>query len=132
MPVRIEASDGLVVKVDGARSPPQAKGARKLRELVAVLAAEPGGATQADLADWLWPEAEGDRAAASLKVAIHRVRQWLGSDAVLVENGCVRLDDDTVECDVWAPAARAADAERVLYGFDAPPIRALRRRLRDR
>ena len=94
MPVRIEATGGLVVTVGRRRTHPaaQAKSARKLRELVAVLVAEPNGATQADLADWLWPDAEGDRAAASLKVAIHRARQWLGSDAILVEDGCVRLD----------------------------------------
>jgi hypothetical protein len=131
MPVGIEATGGLVVTLDGgdARAAQQGKSARKLRELVAVLVAAPNGATQADLADWLWPDADGDRAAASLKVAIHRARQWLGSDAILVENGCVRLDPQVVDCDVWRLSPGASDAERVLYGFDAPPIRSLRRRL---
>jgi hypothetical protein len=134
MPVRIETGDGLQVKVDGApeRVAP-AKSARKLRELIAVLAADPAGAPLADLADWLWPDAEGDKAAASLKVAIHRARQWIGSDAIVVEDGCARLNERTVACDVWRPSDRVAgDPDRTLRGFDAPPIRALRRKLRAR
>ncbi len=130
--IRIDTRGGLTVHVDGGEASPRpgTKTSRKLRELVAALATDRAGATHADLADWLWPDAEGDRAAASLKVAIHRARQWLGHEAIRVEDGRAFLNPSQVECDLWqAGGSQTANAERVLYGFDAPPIRALRRRL---
>jgi len=139
MPVRIRAADGLVVELDEASEgdaaaddgPAKAgKTAQKLRELLAVLVARPRGATQAELADWLWPNADGDKAAASLKVAIHRLRQWLGAEAVRVQDGRTSLDPRVVGCDVWGPPAALEDPERVLHGFDLPPVVAMRRRLK--
>jgi hypothetical protein len=133
MRVRIQALDGLAVTIDGqAAMPAGGKSPRKLRELVAVLAAEPAGATAADLAEWLWPDVEGDKAAASLKAAIHRVRRWLGAEAIRLENDRFALYARHVDCDLWHPSAFAPHPDRVLYGFDAPPIQALRRRLRER
>jgi hypothetical protein len=137
MPVQLRARDGLVVQFDGqdAAGPrgPARKGARKLYELLAILVAERHGAMHGDLLDWLWPEAEGDRASASLKAAIHRMRQWLGSDSVVVHNGRVGLDPAHVECDIWRGWAGAAppalDPARVLHGFDLPPVLALRKKL---
>ena len=134
MPVRIEASDGLVVKLDAADAPAaqgegraQAPGARRGAR---------GGAQRRDAGQSRRLAVARRRGEQGCGLpegrGIHRVRQWLGSDAVLVENGCVRLDAQTVDCDLWHTSARPADVERVLYGFDAPPIRALRRRLRAR
>lgn len=134
MPVRIEAKDGLVVHVEGGAGEDaetkKGKPAQKLRELLAVLVARPSGATQAELSDWLWPDAEGDKASASLKVAVHRLRQWLGADAVRVQDGRTSLNPSLVGCDVWGPPNAIPDAERVLHGFDFPPVEMLRRRLK--
>jgi hypothetical protein len=131
--VRIGALDGLAVTIDGEPATPAGgKSPRKLRELVACLVAEPAGATAADLAEWLWPEVEGDKAAVSLKAALHRARRWFGTDAIRLENDRFALAAQHVDCDVWHPDVAVADAERVLSGFDAPPIRALRRRIRER
>ncbi len=140
LPVVIRARSGLDVIVEGApddADPKEAKGvksAQKLRELVAILVALPGGATQAELCDLLWPDAEGDKAAASLKVATHRVRQWLGAEAVRVRDGRTSLNPAIVGCDVWGGAARSdeIDAARVLDGFDFPPVLALRKKLATR
>jgi hypothetical protein len=129
MRVRIEGLNGLLVHVDGRDASPESTGksAKRLRTLVAVLAAKKAGATQTQLGDWLWPDSEGDKAAASLKVAIHRVRQWLGNDAIRVFGGRVSLNPAYVDCDLWHLAKDARpDPERILFGFDAPPIRALR------
>lgn len=142
MPIRIVASEGLSVQVKSSRtltdgktvddepSAQSGKSARKLRELLAVLVAQRAGALHGDLTDWLWPDAEGDKAAASLKVAIHRLRQWLGSETVIVHEGRVSLNPDRVECDLWnEPASNSSDPSSVLAGFDLPPVWALRKRL---
>jgi DNA-binding SARP family transcriptional activator len=129
MPVRTAGASGLLVHVDGQTGSPEASGksAKKLRTLVAVLAAKKSGVTHAQLCDWLWPDAEGDKAAASLKVAIHRARQWLGNDAIRVYDGLVSLNPAIVDCDLWRLAKDGvAEPERLLQGFDEPPIRALR------
>jgi ATP/maltotriose-dependent transcriptional regulator MalT len=134
MPVQIQALDGLSVKVNGRASDGGAKPASRLRELLAVLVARRQGATQAELCDWLWPDAEGDRAAASLKTGVHRLRGWLGHDAVQVRNGIVALNLLRVACDLWwhedhEPRALAAAASQVLAGCNAPPVAQLRERL---
>jgi LuxR family maltose regulon positive regulatory protein len=138
MPVRIAALDGLQVSVEPQRGQEAAaavkaggKGAQKLRELVAALVVEQAGASNEDLCEWLWPDAEGDKAAASLKVAVHRLRQWLGSESVRVRDGVVSLNPDRVDCDLWraAPDAIVGSARRVLHGVEIAPVLALRKRL---
>ncbi len=132
MPVQITALGGLKVVVDGSDAqsvrgrPPQ-----KLRELLALLVAARDGASQTELCDWLWPQTDGDRAAASLKTAIQRLRTWLGRDAVLVRSGVVSLNPNLVQCDLWqhidtATSSAAVPPPTMLAGFDGPPIRALR------
>lgn len=132
MPVQIEARQGLLVLLDGEDTTPSqgGKGARKLRELLSVLVVVRDGAAQADLIAWLWPESDGEKGAASLKAAIHRVRQWLGSEVVRVHEGRVSLNAAYVECDLWRetpPPSLAPD--RVLFGFDLPPIKTYREKL---
>ncbi|CAN5530794.1 hypothetical protein BH11PSE7_BH11PSE7_10940 [soil metagenome] len=142
MPVRIAALNGLEVHLEpvrGQESAPAAKaggkGAQKLRELLAALVVEQGGASNQDLCEWLWPEAEGDKAAASLKVAVHRLRQWLGTEAVRVRDGMVSLNPEMVDCDVWrvpeqlATSPGATDLRRVLHGLDIHPVLGLRQRM---
>ena len=145
MPVRIAALAGLDVAVapgqaegdakpvNGAKAGEGAKPSQRLRELLAVLVACRAGATQAELVDWLWPDADGDKAAASLKVAVHRLRGWLGHDAVLVKNSRVALNPARVGCDLWwcedhAPHTLAQAAPALLAGCNAVPVQALRQR----
>lgn len=130
MPVQIAALHGLSVQLfDG--EPERTKPPMKLRELLAILVAERDGASQGDLGEWLWPEADGDRAAAALKTAIHRLRLWVGADAVIVRDRNVCLNPLQVGCDLWCWLDRPQldDASRVLSGFESPPVLALRRRL---
>jgi hypothetical protein len=136
MPVRIRALDGLEVEVDGVpQEEAGAKPSTRLRELLAALVARRAkGATQAELCDWLWPDTEGDKAQASLKVAVHRLRGWLGGDSVLMKNGVVALNPQRVACDLWRlqdsnPMALAGAAGQVLAGHYMPPVAELRARL---
>ncbi|MEO6278663.1 AAA family ATPase [Roseateles sp.] len=138
MPVRIRALGPLEVEVDdpAAALPGGTKPPVKLRELLAVLVVRRRqGATQAELSDWLWPDTEGDKAAASLKVAVHRLRAWLGHDAVLLRNGVLALNELCVSCDLWPwldhpLPAQAALAGLLLAGCQSPPVQQLRERLR--
>ncbi len=136
MPVRIRALAGLEVEVDGmAPEEAGAKPSSRLRELLAALVARgEKGATQAELCDWLWPDAEGDKAQASLKVAVHRLRGWLGSESVLTKNGVVSLNRQRVACDLWLRMdgehpALGQQAQQALAGMTSPPVEQLRRRL---
>lgn len=133
-PVHIEALHGLTVRIEGQAPEASAKPAAKLRELLGILVAMRHGAAQRDLCDWLWPQADGDKAAASLKASVHRLRGWLGADAVLVRDGLVVLNAQRVQCDLWCwlDAARKdprVQAAQVLAGCDAQPVLALRERL---
>lgn len=132
-PVQITAIGGLSVRVNG-QSPEATKPARALRELLAMLVARREGLPQSQLCDALWPDAEGDRAQVSLKAAVHRLRGWLGHDAVVVRGGLVALNPQRVGCDLWqqleqAPQALARSAAVVLVGCDSPPVAALRQAL---
>ena len=137
MPVRIKALHGLEVELLDAQADtsPGARPPVKLRELLAVLVVRRRqGATQAELCDWLWPDADGDRAAASLKVALHRLRGWLGFEAVLLKNGVLALNELCVGCDLWQqmdqqPQLLAAVAGMLLAGCTSAPVQQLRERL---
>jgi hypothetical protein len=126
--VEIAALDGLVVKVDGIEAFDGARSAQKLKELLGMLIAGREGVSQGVLLDALWPESDGDRAAASLKVAIHRLRQALGAEAIRVRDGVTRLDPAVVDCDVWH-VQQVAEPARVLQGNESELVRALRVRL---
>lgn len=81
-----------------------AKAPRKSLELLRVLIAF-GGRDLAcgRVAETLWPDADGDVAAQSLKVAVHRLRKLLGSDEVLiVREGQITLDTRHCWVDCWA------------------------------
>jgi LuxR family maltose regulon positive regulatory protein len=75
------------------------------RECVLKRRAIAGGARQVGsetLAEWLWPDADGDTAAASFKVSLHRLRKLLGrDDAVLLHDGKVSLNERMCWLDVW-------------------------------
>ena len=112
-----------------------AKPSTRLRELLAALVARREGATQAQLCDWLWPDAEGDNAAAALKVSIHRLRRWLGQPAVTVKAGLIALNPMFVACDLWDMQSQSSErlaplAARVLQGIDTLPVVQLRQQLR--
>lgn len=93
-PVRIVCHDGFHVEVDG--HPPAAgrKAQQKPLELLRLLAARPEGwLGREQVMDRLWPEADGDAAAASLNTTLHRLRRLLGRDeAILLQDGTVALN----------------------------------------
>lgn len=83
----------FAVKVDGVEVPASAWPARRARELVQLVALARQHRLARDQAlDALWPELDGDAAAANLRKSVHFARQALGhSDAVSLKDGSVAL-----------------------------------------
>jgi ATP/maltotriose-dependent transcriptional regulator MalT len=111
VPIWLRARGVLEVRA-ASGLPPLAQGGRRLRELLMLLIVEREGLSSAALADALWPETEGDKAATALKVSIHRLRQWLGPAVVLVRDGWVRLNPAWVDCDLWQAMDRGERVDR--------------------
>jgi DNA-binding SARP family transcriptional activator len=81
--------------------------------LKALVAAGQGGISGNRLADWLWPDAEGDTAQQSLETGLHRLRQLLGVEgAVLLRDGHVALDPARCWVDVHAFEAMSDHGDR--------------------
>ncbi|RPI79135.1 MAG: AAA family ATPase, partial [Desulfobacteraceae bacterium] len=61
------------------------------------------GAGKEQMADLLWPDTEGDKAYKSFEISLHRLRKLLVlEDALLMENGRVRLNPRLCWVDAWA------------------------------
>jgi LuxR family maltose regulon positive regulatory protein len=76
---------------------------RPLSMLKALIALGGRGVREDEIADLLWPDADGDMAYQSLRTTLHRLRQLLGNEkAVRVHEGQMTLDDRTCWVDVWA------------------------------
>ena len=66
---------------------------KPLEMFKAILSIGGGEAPEDQLADVLWPDAEGDAANQSLEITLHRLRRLMGSDkAVKRQGGLVSLD----------------------------------------
>lgn len=112
--------------------------------LKALVAAGPAGIGGRRLADWLWPEADGDTAQQSLETGLHRLRQLLGVEGiVLVRDGRLGLEPSRCWVDAHAfesmlEAPGCGERALDLYGgafledLDQPWARHYRERLEDR
>jgi LuxR family transcriptional regulator, maltose regulon positive regulatory protein len=123
-PIEIETLGGFAIRRGGAVVASGRKAQRKPLELLqAVLAAGPRGVREAEVADLLWPDADGDAARTALGTALHRLRRLLGrEDAVRRSHGRLSLDRGVCWVDAWdlgdwlerAGAADGPEAERAL------------------
>jgi hypothetical protein len=103
--VRITTTDGLELLREG-REPTGGKAQKKPLELLErLVAAGERGATLGQLADALWPDAEGDVGLHALETAIYRLRRLIGDpDAVVRRGGRVALDGGRVFVEAWTAA----------------------------
>lgn len=111
-PVKIYVLGDFRVLVDDVPLPSKGKAHfRVLALLKAIIACGARQVSTQTLAEWLWPDAEGDAAATSLKVNLHRLRKLLGhDDAVLLHDGKVLLNERVCWLDVWSFEAAACNA----------------------
>jgi len=112
-PLRVVALGRFELWKDGR--PLAFKGRQQQRPLglLKLLVAQGGrGVPVSAVAEGLWPDSDGDRAANALKVALHRLRKLLGYDAaVTVQHGSLFLDRQYCWTDVQAFEERTGVAE---------------------
>lgn len=78
----------------------QKKPLEMLKALVALGGEE---SREGQLADLLWPEADGDTARNSFKVTLYRLRELLGIDkALMLQEGRLSMDRRYIWADAWA------------------------------
>lgn len=130
--LRIEVLSGLRVETltenDYRSVSVQGRGAQLLEALVWL-----GGRSvdQEQLADILWPDAEGDAARRSFDTTLHRLRRTLGDERLLLlEGGRLSLDPGLVWTDVGAlEAARQALVHAVQADAEPEQLEALQQAL---
>ena len=117
---RLDRDDG---SVDLGPKPPT----RSLDIVRALAVVRDHTCTVEQIYDWLWPDADGDRAKAACEQALHRLRRLLGrTDLIVQREGRLRLAPDKVwvDLDYWearlARATREADMARVVAEFPGP------------
>ena len=121
---------GFAAETDGVPVPDSAWRLRKAKDLVKLLALADGRRLHREQAmDALWPDRGPDSAANNLNQAVHAARRALGSDAITLLDGVLRLEagvdvDEFVRAAEDARSARTAEACRRavgLYGGELLP-----------
>lgn len=115
-PVRVRTLGRFVIERDDASVPLTRKEQRKPLDLLRLVIAQGGvGVNAKQLAQLLWPDAEGDAAQNSFDNALHRLRKLLGDDhSVLLRDGGLTLEPGTCWVDVHALDALFERSESLL------------------
>ncbi len=108
--LRVRALGELRIDLDGHPLPRTAWSSSRARELLLVLLCHPQGRTREQVGVVLWPEASSEQVRNNFHVTLHRLRNILGSPAL------VRLEDDRYRI---APDAVEFDAAR--FERELPP-----------
>lgn len=102
-PVRLATLGAFSISRDGTPVTFVGKVQKKPLELLKALVTLGGKENcEGELADLLWPDADGDAARVSLKTTLHRLRQLLGHDEIIgVREGRLYIDRRFLSADVW-------------------------------
>lgn len=91
-PIRIRTLGTFAVERDDSPVLFGGTGGRKPVALLAALIAFGGrSVNQDDLAEALWPDADGDAGRASFNTTLHRLRKLLGAEALVLKDGLLSL-----------------------------------------
>jgi ATP/maltotriose-dependent transcriptional regulator MalT/DNA-binding SARP family transcriptional activator len=113
-PLKVYTLGQFLIYKDGQPLGLSRKAQKKPLELLQVLiAAGAGGIREEELADALWPDADGDAAAQTLKTTIYRFRLLVGREEVVrVRERQVTLDDRHCWIDAWAFEQLLGESDR--------------------
>jgi len=116
--IRIKTLGRFEILRDGRPIEFSVKAPRKILLLLkALIACGRHGAGEEQMADLLWPEADGDIAQQTLATSLHRLRQLLGHErAIQVRAGQIRFDSQVCWIDAHAFENLATQSEEVLKG----------------
>jgi ATP/maltotriose-dependent transcriptional regulator MalT/DNA-binding SARP family transcriptional activator len=99
-PVKIYTLGKFVIKRDGKQVSFTRKVQKKTLELLKAVIALGGEDVRAEqITDLLWPDADGDSAHNSFKMTLSRLRQLIGSDAVIYQEGRTSINKSLVWTD---------------------------------
>lgn len=103
-PLRIYTLGRFGLVIDGKPLASRGKAQKKSLDLLKAAIALGGREVDAaELADILWPDAEGDAARSAFDMTVHRLRKLLGhDDAVAMREGRLSLNAELCWVDVWA------------------------------
>lgn len=105
-PVAIHCLGEMQLVVDGRSLDVKGRAQFKQHQLLRLLICQMGSSVSVDtVAEWLWPDADGDHAQNSLKVTLHRLRKLLGHDAIRLHDGKLSLNERVCWVDAWAFAS---------------------------
>jgi DNA-binding SARP family transcriptional activator len=123
-PIRVHTLGHFAVLKDGAPLHFAGKAQKKPLELLRALIALDGqGVNTAELAEILWPDADGDMAAHACETTLYRLRKLLGEDGCLtLHDGLLSLNPAYCWLDVWAfeQALERAEIQRALSLYRGP------------
>jgi hypothetical protein len=110
-PVRIHSLGQLRIEVDDTLVPFGRKAQQKVLELLKALIAEGGREVDGGIvADWLWPDVDGDAAQSNLRGTVKRLRELLGHpESVRLFDGKISLMSASAG---WIYGYSASGAER--------------------
>ncbi|VAX09055.1 hypothetical protein MNBD_GAMMA25-119 [hydrothermal vent metagenome] len=98
--VKIFTFGGLVIEVNGETYKNRSKVKSKPLQLLKVLlSSEFCSLPQSRVCELLWPDAEGDFAHQNMKTTLFRLRKILGSNSILLKEGSLSLNRETVWVD---------------------------------
>jgi hypothetical protein len=131
-PVRVRTLGSFAVETDGRERARLRKAPRRTWLLLKLLVSHGGQDVPASrLADALWPDADGDRAARALATALHRLRRLLRCDAAIQSrDGRVSLSARHCWVDAWAVERLLDEADAALARGDAARAESLSARAR--
>lgn len=101
-PVRIYTLDRFAIQLDDKPLSLDVKGQKKPFELLKVIIAMGGrDVALGRVLEALWPEAEGDAQMRNFTIALHRLRQVIGSESVRFVDQRLSLDAQRIWVDFW-------------------------------
>ncbi|NOZ36689.1 MAG: hypothetical protein GXP11_01215, partial [Gammaproteobacteria bacterium] len=112
--VRIFTFGEFVIEINGEIYKNKSKVKSKPLQLLKVLlSSESCSLSQSRVCELLWPDAEGDFAHQNMKTTLFRLRKILGSNNVLLVEGCLSLNQSTVWVDRWELDSHLANADKL-------------------
>jgi DNA-binding SARP family transcriptional activator len=102
-PLRVRTLGGFAIERDGAPVKFARKAPKRLLDVLRLITALGGHHVDAErVAATLWPDADGGESHDALKAMLHRIRNLLGTDFLIVRDGQITFDERVTWVDTWA------------------------------